>query len=299
MENPFPSGTHTPAPSAVPGARRRPRAARPVPAAAVPEVLTRLNVRVLGQGKPPLLCCNGFGCSQQVWRYLKAALATSHQLVLFDYPGTGGTDPAAYDPPRYAALSGYADDVLAICQALDLAPAVLVGHSVGATIAMLAAAAAPERFTRVVLLAASPCYLNLPGYGGGFDRADLDRLLGTFAAGDHAWANPLAHMLQGPTSPRTSMEELAGFFCEMNAVVAPQFARATFLADNRADVSRLQLPTLVLQCSHDVAVPDEVDHYWRDHLPRGTVVLLATCGHCPHLSAPAETMHAISAFLRD
>ncbi|WP_159458769.1 alpha/beta hydrolase, partial [Enterobacter hormaechei] len=156
------------------------------------------------------------------------------------------------------------------------------GHSAGASIALLAAAAAPERFTRVVLLAATPCYLNLPGYGGGFARADLDRLLGTFAGGDHAWATPLAHLLQGHKSPRTSMEELAGFFCEMDAVVAPQFARATFLADHRADVGRLPLPTLVLQCSHDVAVPDEVDDYWRAHLPRGTVVLLATCGHCPH-----------------
>jgi sigma-B regulation protein RsbQ len=113
------------------------------------------------------------------------------------------------------------------------------------------------------------------------------------------WASGLAHMLQGHTHPRTSMEELAGFFCEMNALVAPQFARATFLADHRADVGRLQLPTLVLQCSHDVAVPDEVDEYWRAHLPRGTVELLATCGHCPHLSAPAETMRAISAFLQD
>jgi sigma-B regulation protein RsbQ len=261
------------------------------------DVLTRLNVRVLGQGKPPMLFCNGFGCSQQVWRYLTAALATTHQLVLFDYPGTGGARPVAGAPPQYGDLAGYVADVLAIRQALALPPAVIVGHSVGASIAMLAAIAAPEAFPQVVLLAASPSYLNLPGYGGGFDRTDLEQMLRGFDADDHAWANPLAQMLQGNASTTSTMEELAGFFCEMNPDVARQLARVTFLSDNRADVPHLTQPTLVLQCTHDMAVPDEVTAYWRTHLPQGEVVQLPTTGHCPHLSAPAETLQAMRAFL--
>jgi sigma-B regulation protein RsbQ len=261
------------------------------------DVLTRLNVRVLGQGKPPMLFCNGFGCSQQVWRYLTAALATTHQLVLFDYPGTGGAQPVAGAPVQYGDLAGYVADVLAICQALNLPPAVIVGHSVGATIAMLAAIAAPQQFPQVVLLAASPSYLNLPGYRGGFDRPDLEQMLLGFDTDDHAWANPLAEMLQGNASTASTMEELAGFFCEMNPDIARQLARVTFLADNRADIPRLLQPTLVLQCAHDMAVPEEVTAYWRGHLPHGQVVQLPTTGHCPHLSAPTETIHAIMAFL--
>jgi sigma-B regulation protein RsbQ len=274
---------------------RRPRAAAP----ATPEqaLLARFNVQVIGQGKPPLLFCNGFGCSQHVWRHLTAALAARYQLVLFDYVGTGDADLAAYEPAKYARLEGYAEDVVAICRALDLREAVIVGHSVGASIAMLAAAAAPEHFAKAVLLAASPCYLNEPGYHGGFDRADVEQLLTLFEAEGHSWANPFAQLLMGPRNTGSAMEELAGFFCEMHPVVARQLAHATFWADNRADVPRLRLPTLVLQCAHDIAVPVAVAHYLRDHLPQGTLVQLQATGHCPHLSAPLETLAALDAFL--
>ncbi|MBO2008844.1 alpha/beta fold hydrolase [Hymenobacter negativus] len=261
------------------------------------EVMARFNVRVIGRDKPPLLFCNGFGCNQHVWRYLTAALATNYQLVLFDYIGTGGADLAAYDPTKYASLDGYAQDVVDICRALDLQGATIIGHSVGATIAMLAANAAPEHFTKVVLVAASPCYLNEPGYRGGFDLADVEQLLTLFDAADHSWANPFASLLMGPTNAASAMEELAGFFCEMNPTVACQLARVTFLADNRADVARLNLPTLVLQCTHDIAVPPEVAAYLLHHLPQGTLVQLQAMGHCPHLSAPTETLAALEAFL--
>ena len=281
-----------------PAPRPRRRAAPPVAASAASDVLAQLNVRVLGYGKPPMLFCNGFGCSQQVWRYLTAALATTHQLVLFDYPGTGSARPVTGATPQYNDLGGYVADVLAICQALDLPPAVIVGHSVGATIAMLSAIAAPAQFPQAVLLAASPSYLNLPGYRGGFDRGDIEQLLGNFEADDHAWANPLAEMLQGNASTTAVMEELAGFFCEMNPDVARQLARVTFLSDNRADVPRLSQPTLVLQCAHDMAVPEEVSAYWHAHLPQGQLVQLPTTGHCPHLSAPTETLQAMTAFLQ-
>lgn len=285
--------------------RRDSRPTRPeqhVPASMAPgtdtvSLLARFNVRVLGEGKPPLIFCNGFGCSQHVWRYLTAALATRYQLVLFDYVGTGDADPLAYDPLKYAHLHGYAQDVVAICQALDLREAVIVGHSVGATIAMLAAIAAPGHFAKAVLMGASPCYLNKPGYHGGFDLPDVEQLLALFAADDHAWANPFAHLLLGPTNTGSAMEELSGFFCEMDPVVARQLARVTFLADNRADVPLLRLPTLIIQCSHDIAVPREVAAYMLNHLPQGTLVQLQATGHCPHLSAPMETLAALESFL--
>jgi sigma-B regulation protein RsbQ len=275
----------------------RPASTSPSRAADAASLLARFNVQVLGEGKPPLIFCNGFGCNQHVWRYLTAALATRYQLVLFDYVGTGGADPTAYDPVKYASLHGYAQDVVGICQALNLHDAVIVGHSVGATIAMLAAIAAPEHFAQAVLLAASPCYLNKPGYHGGFDLADIEQLLALFADDDHAWANPFSQLLMGPTNTSSAMEELTGLFCEMDPVVARQLARVTFLADNRADIARLRLPTLVLQCSHDMAVPREAAAYLLDHLPQGTLVQLQATGHCPHLSASMETLAALEAYL--
>lgn len=260
------------------------------------DVLKRHSVRVIGQGKPPMLLCNGFGCNQRIWHYLTAALAVHHQVIVFDYVGSGESDLTAYDARKYATLAGYAQDVVDICQALKLREAVIVGHSVGATIAMLAAAQAPQYFAKVVLLTPSPCYINEPGYYGGFERADLLGVLAAMEEDYRSWTIAFADMLTGPTHAASVGEELASFFCETDSTIARQFARVTFLSDNRADVARLHLPTLVVQCLDDVAGPREVGEYLVNHLPQAQLVTLRTSGHCPHLSAPLETLAAIQSF---
>jgi sigma-B regulation protein RsbQ len=259
-------------------------------------VLTRNNVHVIGQGKPPLLLCNGFGCNQNIWHYLIRELTQQYQLVLFDHVGSGGTDLKAYTSDKYATLGGYMQDVVEICQALNLRNATIVGHSVGATIAMLAAIEAPTHFTRVVLLAPSPCYINEPGYYGGFERKDLLQVLAAMEEDYRSWTNMFADLLMGPKNTASLGQELAGFFCETDSTIAREFARVTFFSDNRSDVPRLQLPTLILQCSDDVAGPREVGEYLLAHLPQAQLVTLTTAGHCPHLSAPLETLHAIRDF---
>jgi sigma-B regulation protein RsbQ len=262
-----------------------------------PEVLRRHNVRVIGHGKPPLLLCNGFGCNQGIWHYLTTALAVQHQVILFDYVGSGESDLAAYNPQKYNTMAAYAQDVVAICQALDLREATIVGHSVGATIAMLTAIAAPQHFTNVVLLAPSPYYLNEPDYYGGFNRADMLQVLATMDQDYRGWTTAFADLLMGPTNASSLGEELARAFCETDSTIAKQFARVAFLSDNRADVVRLSLPTLVVQCTDDVAGPPEVGAYLLRHLPHAQLVTLATTGHCPHLSAPLETLAAMQAFV--
>jgi sigma-B regulation protein RsbQ len=260
-------------------------------------VLKRHCVRVIGQGKPPLLLCNGFGCNQRIWQYLTTALAVHHQVISFDYVGSGESDLAAYDPHKYATLAGYAQDVVEICQALDLRETVIVGHSVGATIALLAASQAPQHFAKAILLAPSPYYLNEPDYYGGFERADLMAVLAAMEEDYQGWTMAFADLLMGPTNASSLGEELASFFCETDSTIARQFARVTFLSDNRADVARLVIPTLLVQCTDDVAGPPEVGAYLLHHLPNAQLVTLNTSGHCPHLSAPLETLAAIQAFL--
>jgi len=168
---------------------------------------------------------------------------------------------------------------------------------VGATIALLAAIQAPAYFSDVVLLAPSPCYLNEPGYHGGFEREDIEQLLGLMQADYDSWANLFANLLMGPTNAASLGEQLAGYFCQMDSVIAQQFARVVFLADNRADVPFLHHRTLILQSQHDVAAPEEVGAYLLEHLPHATLVTLQATGHCPHLSAPLETLGALEAFL--
>lgn len=260
-------------------------------------VLKRFNVNVIGDKKPALLFINGFNCNQHIWNYLTPALARHYQLVFFDQMGTGGSDVRTYDAQHYTNLASYAQDVVAICQALDLRGAVLVGHSIGAMIGLLAAEQAPQHFAKVVLMAASLYYINEPGYYGGFERADLLALLTDMDRNYQGWATNFATLLLGPDQTASLGYELAGYFCQADPTIAKQFARIGFLTDSRPDLPHLHLPTLLLQCSEDTAVPDEVDAYLLAHLPQAQLVKLHTTGHCPHLSAPFEVVAALREFV--
>ena len=267
------------------------------PAVARDAIIRRHSVRIIGDGPQTLLFCNGFGCSQQIWRYLATPLANRYRVVLFDYVGTGESDLGAYNQQEYNSLGRHAQDVVEICRVLDLREVVLVGHSLGATIAMLAANQAPNYFAKCVLLTASPCYLNEPGYYGGLALEDVNQMLAMLDVDQHSWANLFAGLLVSPEHIPTLGEELVGYFCNLDSTVARHFARVVFLADNRANVSQLKLPTLLLQCADDAIAPTEVGAFLMEHLPQATLKTLPTVGHCPHLSAPLETMAAIEAFL--
>jgi sigma-B regulation protein RsbQ len=203
------------------------------------EVLARNHVRIIGHGKPPVLLCNGFGYTQRVWQALATALAHDHQVILFDHVGVGGSDPAAYDADKYAHLAGYAQDLLDICRVLELEQAVLVGHSVGAMIALLAASQAPTYFAKVVLLTPSPCYLNEPGYYGGYERADIEQLLTLMQTDEQGWATLLVDLLLGPLATPELAAETHQCLSATASPMAQQFARVTFLSDHRAAVPGL------------------------------------------------------------
>jgi sigma-B regulation protein RsbQ len=260
-------------------------------------VLDRNHVHVAGAGTQTLLFCNGFGCSQHIWRYVSTSLSSRYRVVLFDHVGSGESELSAYDPQKYSALAGYAQDVVEICQALDLRHVVVVGHSVGATIAMLAAIQAPEYFAKVIMIGASPCYINKPDYYGGASQEDMNQLLDLMDVDYDSWANMFAGLLIGASRRPSLGEELAGYFCSTDSTIAKRFARIALLADNRAEIPQLQLPTLLLQCSDDAVVPSEVGEYLLAHLPHATLTNLQATGHCPHLSAPLEILSIIEPFL--
>src|SRR5438270_6521081 len=142
-------------------------------------ISTRNNVRVFGKGTQPMLFAHGFGCDQNMWRFLTPAFEDQYQIILFDYVGAGKSDKSAYNPERYASLRGYAQDILDICEELKLKNVILVGHSVSAMIGLLAALKEPAYFDRLVMVGPSPCYINDGSYKGGFERKDIEGLLDT------------------------------------------------------------------------------------------------------------------------
>ncbi len=260
-------------------------------------VLSRNNVKVLGQGRRPLIMAHGFGCDQKMWRFVAPAFEADYRLILFDYVGFGKSDLAAYDPQRYSQLQGYAEDVLEICAALELEQAIFVGHSVSSMIGLLAAIAAPERFDQLVMIGPSPCYINEADYVGGFERRDIDQMLDIMEKNYIGWAHFLAPVVMQNSDRPQLTQELKESFCSTDPTVAIRFAKTTFYGDNRRDLARATVPSLILQCQDDAIAPTEVGHYLHQHLPHSTLTLMAATGHCPHMSHPDETIQHIKTYL--
>jgi sigma-B regulation protein RsbQ len=258
------------------------------------DILARNNVHVSGAGTQPMVFAHGFGCDQNMWRFVTPAFEDDYRIVLFDYVGSGRSDLSAYDPERYAKLDGYAQDVHDVCLALDLRDVVFVGHSVSSMVGVLAANREPERFARLVLVGPSPRYINdPPAYVGGFERADIEALLETMEKNYIGWANFLAPaIMKNPDRPELTAE-LEASFCSTDPVIARRFAEATFFADNRSDLGAVQVPSLIMQCSDDMIAPLEVGDYLSGAIPGTVLKVLRATGHCPHMSHPEETIEVI------
>jgi sigma-B regulation protein RsbQ len=244
-----------------------------------------------------MMFAHGFGCNQEMWRMIVPEFEGDHRIVLFDHVGAGNSDLSVYDHATYNSLRGYADDVVEICRELELRDVVFVGHSVSAMIGVLALEQAPELFGALVMVGPNPRYVDDEGYVGGFSRNDIVGLLDALDSNHLGWSTQMAPVIMGNPDKPELTEELTNSFCRTHPDIARQFARVTFLSDNRADLPGVTVPTLVLQCSQDVIAPDVVGEYVHRAVPGSVLTRLQATGHVPHLSAPEETTAAIRAFL--
>ncbi|HYG92296.1 MAG TPA: alpha/beta hydrolase [Nocardioides sp.] len=264
------------------------------------DVQTRLNAIVTGPADgQPMVFAHGFGCDQHMWRHVAPSFADRFRVVTFDFVGCGGSAASAWDPERYSSLAGYAADVLDLVGELDLRDVVLVGHSVSSMIGALAVAEDPGRFSRLVMVGPSPRYIDDPdaSYRGGFSELDIEELLDSLSSNYLGWSAAMAPAIVGnPDRPELG-EELTESFCRMDPAIARQWARVTFLSDNRADLARVAVPTLVLQCRDDLIAPLPVGEYVHAAIPGSELVVLDATGHCPNLSAPEATVRAIAEFV--
>lgn len=245
-----------------------------------------------------MVFAHGFGCDQNMWRLVAPAFEDCFKVVLFDHVGAGGSDPLAYDPVKYSSLQGYAADVVDICRELELESVVFVGHSVSAMIGVLASNAAPGLFDKLVLVGPSARYIDDGDYRGGFSASDIEELLVSMESNYLGWSRQMAPMIMGNAEQPELGRELSDSFCRTDPAIAAQFAAVTFLSDNRKDLSKVSVPTLVLQCLSDVIAPEPAGEFVRDAIAGSTYVVLDATGHCPHLSVPSATIDAITPFVQ-
>lgn len=259
--------------------------------------LRRHNLKISGSGARTLLFAHGYGCDQIMWRFLVPAFQHDFRVIVFDHVGAGKSDLSCYDREKYGSLNGYADDILDIIESISQGPVTFVGHSVSAMIGVLAANARPDAFERLILIGPSPCYINDGDYIGGFTRSDIDGLLQTLDENHLGWSRAMAPVIMKNADRPELASELAESFCRTDPEIAKHFARVTFLSDNRLDLPRVTIPSLILQCSDDSIAPDCVGEFVHHQLAGSDLVKLRATGHCPHLSGPAETIEAIKLYL--
>ncbi len=266
-----------------------------LPSPVLSPVYRRHALTVSGKGKP-LVFLHGYGCDQTMWRYIAPHFA-DRQCVLYDHTGSGRSDLNAYDKTRYATLQGYADDLIQICDDLDLRHADVLGHSAGGMIAILAAKKRPDLFDRLMLLGPSPCYINSGDYVGGFERDGIDELLAFLELNHEGWAAHMAPVVMGHADRPELAAALEAYFRGNDPAIAHHFARTIYYSDHRGDLAGMTTPCLIMQCADDVVVPQEVGQYLHHHLANSELVVLDTEGHYPQFSAPAKVLAAIDSYL--
>lgn len=262
-------------------------------------LINKHNVRIIGNERAArtIIFAHGFGTDQTAWKAVAAAFAAEYKIILYDNAGAGNTDLNTFDADKYRKLYCYSDDLVAICEALDIHDAILVGHSVSGMIGMQAAIKAPHRFHQLVFISASPRYLNDEGYVGGFEQSDLDVLYEAMNNNYFAWVSGFAAMVMN-NDDRPQLA--AGFAQTLSALrpdIAQSVARTIFQSDCRAELPRLEQDTLIMQTSHDVAVPMEVAEYLHKHIKNSKLVVVNATGHFPHISAPEQIITAIRNFI--
>jgi sigma-B regulation protein RsbQ len=262
------------------------------------EVTLRNRVTVSGNPDgPPMVFVHGFGGSQESWSFVAPEFEADYRVVVFDHVGAGSSDLAAYNRGKYDSLHGYADDIIEVIESLGLRDVICVGHSVGGMMCILAANRRPDLISRLILLGPSPRYIDTEGYAGGFSQQTVDDLLAALDSNFLGFSAAIGTTLMGnPDRPELGMAYGASV-AAVDPSIAAQFARVTFLSDNRRDLADVTVPTLILQSAEDDIANLEVGKYVHAHIPHSEFVVMPTRGHIPNLSHPAEVTRHIRSHL--
>jgi sigma-B regulation protein RsbQ len=259
------------------------------------------NVNIEGKldAKKTLVFAHGFGTDQSAWNQVKQAFNDNYRLVLYDNVAAGKAAPEAYSPIKYNTLQTYADDLIAIIEALEVEQVTVIAHSVSSMITLLAAIKKPQYFKKVVFIGASPRYINdeTTGYIGGFTLPALASMYETMTTNYYAWVSGFSSMAMGnPDKP-----ELGESFARTLGAIRPDIALAVtkviFESDVRNELEKLQKPTLLIQAQNDIAVPREVAVYLNKHIVNSKLAEVDATGHLPHISAPDQVIKAVQSFL--
>ncbi|XP_058735269.1 probable esterase D14L [Vicia villosa] len=245
------------------------------------------NVKILGTGTRFIVLAHGFGTDQSVWKHLVPHLLEQFRVILYDNMGAGTTNPDYFDFERYSTLEGYAYDLLAILQEVGVDSCIFVGHSVSAMIGTVASISRPDLFAKIIMVSASPRYLNDSNYFGGFEQEDLDQLFNAMASNYKSWCSGFAPMAIGGDMESVAVQEFSRTLFNMRPDIALSVLQTIFKSDMRQILCLVTVPCHIIQSMKDLAVPVVVAEYLHQHVGAESIVeVMSTEGHLPQLSSP-------------
>jgi sigma-B regulation protein RsbQ len=251
------------------------------------KIVKRNNINILGQGEKILLLAHGFGCDQNMWRFMTPELEKQFTVILFDYVGSGQSDLKSFSKKRYETLEGYAKDIEEILVALDLTNVSIISHSVSSIIAGIASTHVGDRISDITMICPSPCFMNLPpDYVGGFERDDLEELINLMDKNYIGWAHYLAPLVMGVNHNSEFIGELSSSFCSTDPIVAKTFAKATFFSDYRSLLKNILKPALIFQSAKDSLASPRIGSYMAQNIRTSKLELIEAEGHCLHMTDP-------------
>lgn len=251
-----------------------------------------LHGRQSGVSGPTLILSHGFGTDQDAWAALRPWFDAHFRVISFNLAGCGPDGASSYDFDRHSSIFGYADDLLDVVDELGIDACIYVSHSVSGMIGAAAASVRPELFRRMVMIGASPRYLNGTDYVGGFDQSDLDGLFDSMAANYQAWVAGFAPMVVG-IDDNQAIDEFARTLFLMRPDIALNTCRTIFQSDMRQSAARIPVPTHLVQTARDMAVPVDVAHWLERAIDGATLDIIDADGHLPHMTAAAEVLQIL------
>ncbi|XP_008793437.2 strigolactone esterase D14-like [Phoenix dactylifera] len=245
-----------------------------------------MNAKIIGSAGQTLVLAHGYGGSQSVWDYVLPDLAQRYRVVVFDWSFSGSIEPPIdFDTSRYSSYGAFSEDLISLMDDMNLREITFVGHSMAGMIGCIAAVKRPDLFAQLVLLGASPRYLNAEGYEGGLKRTEVDEILTAIESNFRTWAKTFCPPLIGVDHP-DSIEKFERDFLRMRPEIAVSVARMVFMSDFRDVLEKVEVRCTIVQCTDDIVVPMTVAYYMQSKIKGRVSLELVESGHCPQLTAP-------------
>lgn len=245
-----------------------------------------LNAQFHGSGDTIVVLSHGMGSNQNVWRFVMPMLVQHFTIVTYDLACAGTVAPKVFDLRHHGALEGYAEDLLALMNELQISKCHFVGHSVSGMIGILASERSPERFHQLITIGASPRYLDDGLYRGGFTRANVADIFDAIGHNFHDWAKTFGPFAVGRDPDHPASQAFTDSLMTMRPDIALATARTIFLGDWRDRLAACDVPVILVQPQDDPAVPIAVADYLHGRLQHSRLEIIETNGHLPQLSVP-------------